>query len=577
MSSLTAETAAPAIEKAAATEVESDSSSIKEKSSVLNEKKGKKDKKDKKSKKSKKGKRKDDDDEGDGDVEIDAPVAPKPASLLQLWKYATKGEIILNLIALFFACGAGATQPLLSLIFGRMVSTMTTFTQKSLEYRANPSDPGLTQEFNAAADDLNDDVSMNCIYLVVIGVAMFIGTYTYTVIFTYTSENISRRVREMYLRAILRQDVAFFDKIGAGEVATRIETDTHLIQTGVSEKVGTAAMYIATFITGFIIAFARQARLAGVMFIIVPCIAVLGGLLTTFTSKYQTRSLDNIAASGNLAEEVISTIRTAKAFGSQLLLGNLYDEELHKARKTGYRAASVNALGLTVVFFIIYCSYALAFAWGVTLILKGEADSGQIVSVLMSILIGAFSLAMMNPELQAIGKGRGAAAKIYETIERVPFIDSASDEGLKPATVDGNISFTDANFAYPARPEVQVMKNFTATFPKGQLTALVGASGSGKSTSISLIERFYDPLSGSVKLDGNDLKDINVKWLRSKIGLVGQEPILFNDTVRANVEHGLIGTEMKHWPDEQRLELVINACKVANADGFINTLPEKYD
>ena len=121
------------------------------------------------------------------------------------------------------------------------------------------------------------------------------------------------------------------------------------------------------------------------------------------------------------------------------------------------------------------------------------------------------------------------------------------------------------------------MKNFNATFPKGQLTALVGASGSGKSTSVSLIERFYDPLSGSVKVDGHDLKDLNVKWLRSQIGLVGQEPVLFHDSVRANVEHGLIGTEKEHWTDEQKLELVVKACKTANADSFIQTLPDKYE
>ena len=121
------------------------------------------------------------------------------------------------------------------------------------------------------------------------------------------------------------------------------------------------------------------------------------------------------------------------------------------------------------------------------------------------------------------------------------------------------------------------MKNFNATFPKGKLTALVGSSGSGKSTSVSLIERFYDPLSGSVKVDGHDLRDLNVKWLRSQIGLVGQEPVLFNDSVRANVEHGLIGTKMENLPSEQKLELVINACKIANADSFIQTLPEKYN
>ena len=121
------------------------------------------------------------------------------------------------------------------------------------------------------------------------------------------------------------------------------------------------------------------------------------------------------------------------------------------------------------------------------------------------------------------------------------------------------------------------MKNFNATFPKGKLTALVGSSGSGKSTSVSLIERFYDPLSGSVKVDGHDLRDLNVKWLRSQIGLVGQEPVLFNDSVRANVEHGLIGTRMENLPSEQKLELVIKACKIANADSFIQTLPEKYN
>ena len=121
------------------------------------------------------------------------------------------------------------------------------------------------------------------------------------------------------------------------------------------------------------------------------------------------------------------------------------------------------------------------------------------------------------------------------------------------------------------------MKNFNATFPKGKLTALVGSSGSGKSTSVSLIERFYDPLSGSVKVDGHDLRDLNVKWLRSQIGLVGQEPVLFNDSVRANVDHGLIGTKMENLPSEQKLELVIKACKIANADSFIQTLPEKYN
>lgn len=208
---------------------------------------------------------------------------------------------------------------------------------------------------------------------------------------------------------------------------------------------------------------------------------------------------------------------------------------------------------------------------------SGGTSVGELISVVEAIIVGAFGLGMVAPQLQIIAKGQAAAAKIYETIDRVPAIDSQSEDGLKPASVNGNITFHNVNFTYPARPGVQVMKNFTSTFAQGQFTALVGASGSGKSTSVNLIERFYDPNSGDVKLDGISLKDLNVKWLRSKIGLVGQEPVLFNDSVRANVEHGLIGTEMEHWPDEQRLELVIRACTTANADAFIQTLPSKYN
>lgn len=187
---ITPDAAANALEKTLETDAGSDATSLNEKNehkSISSHKVEKKDKKAKKEKKSKKKKGE------EGDVEIDAPAAPKPASFMEMWKYATRFELILNAIGLVFACGSGATQPLLSLIFGRMVTTMTTFSQRSIQYQADPTNPVIQQQFDSAVDDLNDQVSMNCIYLVVIGVAMFIGTYTYTYIFTFTSEKIARR------------------------------------------------------------------------------------------------------------------------------------------------------------------------------------------------------------------------------------------------------------------------------------------------------------------------------------------------------------------------------------------------
>ena len=143
--------------------------------------------------------------------------------------------------------------------------------------------------------------------------------------------------------------------------------------------------------------------------------------------------------------------------------------------------------------------------------------------------------------------------------------------------VIGEITFENVDFNYPSRPDVQVVKDLSLTFPAGKTTALVGSSGSGKSTIISLVERFYDPLAGSVRLDSLDIRDLNLKWLRSQIGLVPQEPVLFSTTIRKNIEHGLVGTPHQNASPEEKQRLVREACYKANADGFISKFPSGYD
>lgn len=228
-------------------------------------------------------------------------------------------------------------------------------------------------------------------------------------------------------------------------------------------------------------------------------------------------------------------------------------------------------------FFVIYSAYALAFSFGTTLINEGHATAGAVVNVFLAILIGSFSLALLAPEMQAVTHGCGAAGKLYDTIDRIPDIDSANSDGLKPENVNGEIVLEDVKFSYPSRPSVQVVKGLSLKFHAGKTAALVGASGSGKSTIVSLVERFYDPSSGVVKLDGVDLKDLNVKWLRSQIGLVSQEPTLFATTIKGNVAHGLIGTKFEHAPEDAKFALIEEACIKANADGFVTKLPMGYD
>lgn len=208
---------------------------------------------------------------------------------------------------------------------------------------------------------------------------------------------------------------------------------------------------------------------------------------------------------------------------------------------------------------------------------QGHADPGTVITVFLSILIGSFSMAMLAPELQAIGKALGGAAKLYAIIEKPSTINPSDESGLKPEVCHGRITFENVRFNYPSRPTVDILKGLTTTFESRETTALVGASGSGKSSTISLIERFYDPLSGSVKLDGVDLKELNVKWLRSQIGLVSQEPVLFGMTIRKNIESGLINTPFEHASPEEKFAQVQKAAETANAHEFIMALPDQYE
>ncbi|KIM25829.1 hypothetical protein M408DRAFT_73755, partial [Serendipita vermifera MAFF 305830] len=516
----------------------------------------------------------------------DGPKQPAQASLVpffSLYRFHKPYEITVNIIGLVCAFASGSAQaselPLMTLMFGNLTVAFVTFGTAAAHAFSNGASPQAFQELQAAADDFKATAAKDALYLVCIGIGMFATTYIYMVTWIRTAETAAKRIRENYLRAILRQDVAFFDNVGAGEVATRIQTDTHLVQQGVSEKVPIALSFIGAFITGFILAFARNWKLSLAISSIVPCIAITGGLMNVFMSKLKLAQLTHVAEGGSLAEEVIGTIRTAQAFGTQTKLAEMYDVHMDKTHTVDNKLAIINGAGLAVFFFVIYSAYGLAFHFGATLVLAGEIDVGIIVNVFLSILIGSFSLAMLAPELTAISNARGAAGKLFETIDRIPPIDSASPDGLKPdvASIKGEITFHDVRFNYPSRPEVPILRGVDLSFPAGKTAALVGASGSGKSTVIALVERFYDPLSGSIKLDGNEVRDLNVRWLRSQIGLVSQEPTLFATTIRGNVEHGMIGTGMENLSDEERMAKVKEACIKANADGFITALPEGYN
>ncbi|KAF8157643.1 P-loop containing nucleoside triphosphate hydrolase protein [Mycena galopus ATCC 62051] len=496
----------------------------------------------------------------------DTPQGPPPAQeyppigVPALFRYATNTELLLNLLLMVIFFGN------LTLDFERLGSAVQ---------QGSSSIPAAAAAFRSAA---GKDAS----YLVYTGVGVCACTqvitfllllylinrrYVYMLVFVYTGEVIAKRVREKYFAATLRQDVAYFDSIGAGEIISRIQADSHLIQDGISEKIGHLMAFTASFLTGFIIAFVKCWQLALALSSILPFISISAGLMNKFLAKYTTQLRQvsqHTADAGTVAEEVISTIRISHAFGTQSIMADIYRAFTLKSILANTKAAVVSGITAGIIFFTLYASYGLAFYFGGTLILGNHANVSDVVTCLFGVVM-------------ALANACGSAAKIFATIDRIPFIDSSSPDGLKPDSVHGEIKLHDVNFSYPSRPDIPILKSTSLQFPARKTTALVGPSGSGKSTVIALVERLYDPLSGSVELDGNDVKDLNVRWLRSQIGLVSQEPTLFATSIRENVAHGLIGTPYEHAPEEKKNELVRQACVDANAAGFVEGLPNGYD
>ncbi|OXB52858.1 hypothetical protein ASZ78_009154, partial [Callipepla squamata] len=286
-------------------------------------------------------------------------------------------------------------------------------------------------------------------------------------------------------------------------------------------------------------------------------------------AKLTGRELKAYAKAGGVADEVLSSIRTVAAFGGEKKEVERYDKNLVFAQHWGIRKGIIMGLFSGYMWFIIFLCYALAFWYGSKLVLEeDEYSPGTLLQVFFGVLVGALNLGQASPCLEAFATGRGAAANIFETIDRKPTIDCMSEEGYKLDKVRGEIEFHNVTFHYPSRPDVKILDNLSMVIKTGETTAFVGASGAGKSTTIQLIQRFYDPTDGMITLDGHDIRSLNIQWLRSQIGVVEQEPVLFATTIAENIRYGR---------DDATMEDIIRAAKQANAYKFIMDLPQQFD
>lgn len=477
-----------------------------------------------------------------------------------LYRYATRMDLILLAIGALCAIVSGAILPVMTVIFGNLQGTF-----------ANYFNGGETYDgFMNAMTSL----VLNFVYL---GIGMFFATYIAMVIFIYTGEHITGKIRAQYLESCLKQNIGFFDNIGSGEVVTRITADTNLIQDGISEKVSLTLSAVATFVAAFVIGFIEYWKLTLILFSTVVAIVLIMGGGAQFIVKYSKQNINAYALGGSVAEETLSSVRNAVAFGTQDRLAKLYDAHLIKAEFFGMRLKGAIAIMIAFLMLVMNWSYGLAFWMGSNYLVEGVIPLQKVLTIAMAVMIGSFALGNVTPNVQAFTTALGAAAKIYTTIDRVSALDSSSEEGERLEKVEGSIRLENVKMIYPSRTEVVVMDDVTLDIPAGKTTALVGASGSGKSTIIGLVERFYEPVQGKVYLDGHDISILNLRWLRQQIALVSQEPTLFGTTIYENIRHGLFGTKHEDASPEKQKELIEAAAVKAYAHDFITALPEGYE
>ncbi|KAK0119465.1 hypothetical protein ONS95_010913 [Cadophora gregata] len=479
---------------------------------------------------------------------------------IRIFQYADRTSWILNVISFITSIGAGITLPWMTLVFGDSVGEFNNFSAADI-------DP---QSFR--------NTILNSVKLFVyLFVAKLLLSYISTITICISAIRTTRDLRQDFLSHTLRKETWHFDLQNASSVAVLVTTNGSRINKGVADKLAFLVQYLAMFFAAFIVALAVQWKLALITMSVIPAIFVITFGVIALDAPVEARIMKIYSKGGFAAQEAISTIRTVHAFWAQSKLIAKYDKYLKDAHTEGKKKSIFYGVLFSTEYFCVYSGIALAFWKGYRMYRSGEIESvGTVFTVVFSVLIASSTISAIAPQFQTFTNAAAAASELFELIDSPSLLDPLSDDGIKPDKCEGHLEVRDLKFSYPSRPGIQVLNGLNISIPAGKTTALVGASGCGKSTLIGLLERWYERKSGEILLDGKDITSINTRWLRSQIGLVQQEPVLFQGTIFQNVANGFLDHQ-KLLPREEQLRLIQQACETSNSHEFISELPEGYD
>lgn len=402
-----------------------------------------------------------------------------------------------------------------------------------------------------------------------IGVWVLVSEFFTVALLTHSAARQTRVMREAVLESLVYQEMAYFDTSNPFSLSSDIGGNMVVIQEGLGRKMGQFVKHTTQVVLAVAVGIQRGWNVGLGIAATFPLFLISIYIFVSHISKSTNLESDEYSHAGAVAEEALSSVGTVMAFNAQASMAERFKTYLYSGDQQYRKLSKVIA---TAIAFIQFASFVL-FGYGLWLGGHLVANQDTVVPTMKKALpaimveiAGLLAIGSAAPALEALASARAAAAYILQIEKQRSLIDCRAI-GRELDLLQGSITFKDVVFAYPTRPRELVLKSCSFTIPAGQRVALVGPSGGGKSTLINLIERLYDPAFGRVDIDGHDVKDLGVRWLRKQFGVVRQEPVLFATTVMENIRYGY-----PNATDEQ----VLDAAKKAHAHAFISVLPDGY-
>lgn len=432
------------------------------------------------------------------------------------------------------------------------------------------------------------------ILFVILGVMAFFGFSLQVVCFETAGSRYTKKLRSALFVAFMKQEIGYFDQDqnNLGSLTSKLAVDAKSVNEMITRVwpdiiqilfTSSAGMFtypnmfeyrcLHFLFVGLTIAFMHSWMLTLVICCMSPFVIGAAGWNSKVQEGYEGNTKEANEQSAEVANEAIKEIRTVTALNKQRFFEDKYDIATKKPHQLTQRKAYISSIGFAVLQSISFFSNAVGFYAGAILIMQHKLQLEQMMIIMMAVMSMSEGIGRSSICVPIFSKAKIASIATFEIMDRQPVIDPAL-EGIEPGSedIDGSIDFNNISFRYPARPDISIFDgHFNLKAKSGQTIALVGPSGSGKSTVIGMLQRWYDPLKGTVRFDNHNVKSFSLKNLRSHMALVGQEPILFDLSIEDNVRLGVDDT--KYVSREQ----VEEACKAANIHAFISSLPDGYN